>query len=99
MTAQAWANCMIGEGKYANSPDEVKIEITAQLENWFLKTYYRIPIASTTGCSLLSYQVDYYTENYNIMYAFGGIRLLNYNYDDAEWNKYVKDHNGILSYV
>ena len=99
MTAQAWSNSMIGEGKYANATDQVKIEITAQLENWFLKTYYRIPIASTTNCSLLSYQVDYYTENYNIMYAFGGIRLLNYNYDDAEWNKYVKDHNGTLSYV
>ena len=96
MTWQQWSNCMIGSGKYSAASNEVKLSITAQLEEAFLDTYYRIPLCATTQCFLLSYQCNYYTENYNIMYDFGGMRLMSYNYTDAEWADYVKKG---ISYV
>jgi oligopeptide transport system substrate-binding protein len=98
MTWQAWANSMIGTGKYAEADNETKLTITALLETKYLEKYYRIPLAGTTICSMLSYQLDYYTQEYNFAYGFGGSRLMKFNYDDAEWAKYVKDNDGKLSY-
>lgn len=89
---------MIGSGKYTEADFATKLDITAQMEEAWLKKYYRIPIASTTSCFMMSYQMNYYTEEYNIMYDFGGLRLMTYNYTDAEWAEYVKSQNGNISY-
>ena len=99
MTWQAWSNSMTGTGQFAQSPFEVQLEITAQLEYEFLNKYYRIPLCSTTQCFLLSQQIKYYTETYNIMYSFGGFRLMTYNYNDADWSAYVSSQGGTLNYV
>ncbi len=98
MTWQAWSQSMTGTGAYATADFDTKLSITAQLEELFLKTYYRIPLCGTTSCSLLSYQLSYFTENYNIMYGFGGLELVKYNYTDAEWADYVASQNGALNY-
>ncbi len=98
MTWQAWSNCMIGTGKYANADFDTKLDILSMLETKYLEKYYRIPLAGTTICSMLSYQLDYYTQEYNFAYGFGGSRLMKFNYDDAEWAKYVADQGGKLSY-
>ena len=98
MTWQAWSNSMIGTGAYANADNETKLTITAMLETKFLEKYYRIPLCGTTVCSMLSYQLDYYTQEYNLAYGFGGSRLMSFNYDDAEWAKFIDDNNGKLSY-
>ena len=99
MTFQNWSKSMIGSGAYANADLDTKLSITAQLEEEFLGRYYRIPVAATTSCTLLSYQADYYTEDYSVMYGFGGLRLMNYSYDDKEWAAYVKSEGGTISYV
>ena len=101
MTWQAWSQCMTGTGAYATASTATKLSITAQLEEEFLETYYRIPLCATTVCSMLSYQCNYYTENYNSMYDFGGMRLMNYNYTDAEWAEFVSaqiKENGQINY-
>ncbi len=98
MTCQEWSNCLVGNGKYANEGFDVKLSITAQLEEMYLKLYYRIPLCGTTACSMLSYQVKYYTEDYNIMYGFGGMRLMSFEYDDAAWAEFVASKNGTLNY-
>ena len=33
------------------------------------------------------------------MYGYGGLRLMKYNYTDAEWAQYVADQNGVLNYT
>ncbi|MBR3680756.1 MAG: hypothetical protein IKL79_01980 [Clostridia bacterium] len=99
MTWQEWSNSMIGTAEFADDSMETKLEITAMLEEAYLKLYYRIPLAGTTICSLLSYKADYYTQNYNIMYGYGGLRLMTYNYTDAEWAAYVADQGGVLNYT
>lgn len=98
MTWQEWSGALIGTGPYANEDNTVKLSITAQMEEAWLKLYYRIPLASTTACFMLAYKVSYYTEDYNIMYDFGGTRLMTYNYSDAEWDAYVASEEGTLSY-
>lgn len=98
MTWQAWSQSLEGVGKYANADMQVKIEILSKLEEKFLEKYYCIPLATTAACTMLSYQVEYYTHDYNIMYGFGGLRLLRYNKNDAEWAEYLKENNNTLKY-
>ena len=98
MTWQEWSGALIGVGKYANEDNKTKLSITAQMEEAWLKLYYRIPLASSTACFMLAYKVAYYTEDYNIMYDFGGSRLMKYLYTDAEWDAYVEGEGGTLSY-
>ena len=97
-TWQEWSRSMVGTGEYANASVGIKLDITAEMEEKFLAKYYRIPLASSCAASLLSYQISYYTEEYNIMYGFGGMELLRYNYTDAKWADYVKTAGGTLSY-
>jgi oligopeptide transport system substrate-binding protein len=99
MTWQEWSTCMTGAGKYAEAKNETKLQILAAIEENYIELYHCIPVCATTVCSMLSYKMSYYTENYSIMYGFGGMRLLKYNYSDAEWAKYVADQGGTLSYT
>lgn len=98
MTWQDWSRALIGTGPYAGESNELKLSITAQMEELYLKKYYRIPLMSTTACFMVSYQLDYFTENYNIMYGFGGLELMTYNYTDAEWADFIAESNGAISY-
>ena len=98
MTWQAWSTCMTGTGAYANASNEVKLSILAQIEENFIELYYCVPVCTTTVCSMLSYKISYYTENYSIMYGFGGLRLTKYNYSDAEWADYVASQNNNIAY-
>ena len=98
LTWQVWSQSLEGTGKYATETNKVKLAILAQLEEKYLNLYYCIPMAGTTVCTLLSYQVDEYTDNYNLMYGFGGFRLMSWNYTDAEWAAYVAEQGGTLNY-
>jgi oligopeptide transport system substrate-binding protein len=51
-----------------------------------------------TDCTMYSYQVQNYTDEYNIFYGFGGLRLMTYNYTDAEWTDYIASQGGTISY-
>jgi len=97
-TYKWWSGSMSGTGAYADADFETKLLILSKLENSFLSKYYRIPLASSTSCSMLSYKMNYYTEDYNIMYGFGGLRLISYNYTNGEWAKYVSEQGGTLNY-
>lgn len=97
-TYQEWSNSMVGTGEFSDSDFNIKLHITASLEEKFLSFYYRIPLASSTQSFLLSYKIDYYTDEYNIMYDFGGFRLLQFNYNDKKWQEYVDQNNGSLNY-
>lgn len=97
-TWQDWSGCMIGSGDLANKSFETKLQILADMEEAYLGFVYRIPLASTTLPFMMSYQCNQYTSDYNIMYGFGGLELMTYNYTDAEWAEYVAEQGGTLSY-
>ena len=86
-------------GEYADADLATKLKITASLEAALLELSHYIPLFSSTKASLVSYQLDYYTYDYNIMCGFGGVRLLKYNYDDASWMEAVLDSGGQLNYA
>ena len=98
MTWQAWSSTMGGTGKYANASFETKLQMLADLEENLINKLYFIPMCTTTACSMLSFKTNNYTENYSIMYGFGGLRLMTYNYTNAEWAAYVESCNGQLTY-
>ncbi len=98
MTWQEWSGSMVGTGRFANEDFETKLDILAAMEKEILKLYIFIPICTTTACSMLSYKLNYYTENYNIMYDFGGLRLMSYNYTNTEWAEFVTSQGGNVAY-
>jgi len=98
MTWQEWSNALIGTGPYANADFDTKLQVTATMEEEYLKKFYRIPFAGTTVCTMLGDQLNFYTEDYNIMYGWGGLRLAKWNYNDTEWYNYVKSQKGTLNY-
>ena len=98
MTWQDWSASMLGSGRFADEDNQVKLEITAQMEKLYLEKYYRIPLATSTTCSLLAFKANYYTPDYNLAYGWGGLELMKYNYNDAEWAEFVKSQNGQLNY-
>ena len=95
---QEWSGCMVGSGDMAEKSFETKLQILAAMEEAYMNFFYRIPLASSTAPFLMGYQVDQYTQDYNIMYGFGGIELATFNYTDAEWDAYVAEQGGTLSY-
>ncbi|MBR6958717.1 MAG: hypothetical protein IKH73_09770, partial [Erysipelotrichaceae bacterium] len=95
MTYQDWSRSMT-TGRFASADFPTKLAITSELEYDFLNRYYRIPLATSTAVTILSYKLDYYTNNYNIMYGFGGLELMHYNYNNKEWADYLK--NNKISY-
>ncbi|MDR2504678.1 MAG: ABC transporter substrate-binding protein [Oscillospiraceae bacterium] len=96
-TFQNWAIACNPGGKYYGNPEKC-LYILSALETGVLETYQCIPWGVSVLCSLYSQQVKFATLNYNIMYAYGGIRLMTYNYTDAEWDAFVASQGGILSY-
>lgn len=76
MTWQAWSVSLAEGGLYADASQEVKQHLLSQLERLLLEKYYTVPLASTAECTLLSEQFRYYTENYHVLYGFGGLRLM-----------------------
>ncbi len=98
MTYQDWANFSATGGAYVNASNETKLNILANLEEDYLQKYYDIPLATSTSCFLLGYQQSYFTEEYNIMYGFGGMALMKYNYTDSQWKSFVKKSGGTLNY-
>ena len=97
-TWQAWSGCMEGNGMFADADQTTKLKILAAIEENFIKKFYCIPLASSAICEMISYKVNYYTDEYNLFYGFGGLRLLSYNYDDTEWADFVSSQGGVLSY-
>lgn len=96
-TFQNWALSINGSGAYATDP-KASLAILSYLETGILGAYQCIPWSTETLCQLYSQKVAYATTTYNIMYGYGEIRLMTYNYSDAEWDAYVKSQGGTLSY-
>lgn len=98
-TLQNWAKSMNPGGEYADDQyADIKLQILSHLETAILSSYQCIPVGTYTDCSLFSKKIKYATTTYNIMYGYGGIRLMTFNYNDDEWAQFVKDQNGTIDY-
>ena len=77
---------------------QIRIAILAALETGVLSQYQCIPLATDTSSRLLSYKVEYGVEDYNLMYGYGDVRYITYNYDDDSYKEYIKSQGGTLKY-
>ena len=104
MSLTDWYNCLNGNSgaKYDWSsnalPEAKRLQLIAALEQEVLKVYYTVPVANSFSASLISYQVDYVTYEYNTFMGYGGVKYMTYNYDDAAWDALVKAEGGELNY-
>jgi len=96
MTWTQWYEMLAaGSGDFADA--QRRAEALAELEAAYIGQYFAIPIFADATGHMLGYQVDYYTDAYNLMYGFGGLRLMRFNYTDAQWDAYVA--SGKLDYM
>ncbi|MBR5252636.1 MAG: hypothetical protein IKV39_02025 [Clostridia bacterium] len=104
MSLLEWYDCLNGAAgaKYDWSetalPNAQRLQLIAALEKEVLAVYYTVPLYNNFGASLLSYQVDYVTYEYNTFLGYGGVKYMTYNFDDAEWAAEVAAQNGELNY-
>ena len=89
---------MSGTGVYAKADPEVKLAVLSGMEKNYLQKYYRIPLATSTVCTLLAFKLDNYTPDSNFAYGWGGFELMQYNYNDAEWAEFLASQSGALNY-
>ena len=92
-----WSQAIAAGGKLSGDIN-ARLHVLAIVESSVVKEYQCIPWASETACSLYSMKQTMGTTDYNIMYGYGGIRHMKYNYTDAEWEAYVAKEGGTLSY-
>ena len=92
-----WSQAVAAGGKLSGDA-ATRLYVLASVEAAVVKTYQCIPWASETQCSLYSQKQNMGTTTYNIMYGYGGIRHMTYNFTDAEWDAYVQEQGGTLSY-
>ena len=95
MSYDAWQKSIAAGGRYATASNEVKLEILSALEYNLLSGFRTLPLCVGTDVTLRSKKVNYATENANIFVAYGGVRLMTYNYSDAEWAEFCKNSNNL----
>ncbi len=98
-TYQAWAQSIQPGGEYYNAEGDFStmLKILAALEYNILKGYHLIILTSDVVVSIHNDKIAHATNQYNIMYAYGGIRFMTFNYDDAEWAEYIKTAENVYS--
>ena len=78
---------------------EVRLQILGALEGAVLLNYNFIPIMDDAGAQIRGQQINYYTEEYIFGMGFGGLKYYTYEYNDAEWEAFVAENNGMLDYT
>lgn len=96
-TYREWTLSLIDENQYANN-EKVKLIVLTNLEMGILSQYQCIPLNTETFSRLISQKINYGFKDYNIMYEYGGIRYLTYNYDDDSFKAYIKEQGDTLKY-
>ena len=76
-----------------------RLTILAAIEGAVLLNYNFIPLNGDASALLKSMKVEYYSEDYNMMMGFGGLKYNTYNYTDAEWDEFVASQGGELDYT
>ena len=99
---EQWRSILQGFGgcevDFTLFPMEDRLTALGAVETAILKAYYSVPVFSRTSAELVSYKVNYGSNEYNTFMEFGGVRYMTYNYSDQEWANYVKGNGGMLSY-
>ncbi len=108
MDVQNWFFCLNGlaesegadktynwdEGK---APMEARLAILSALEELVIKESRSVMLIADGGGSFLGAKFSYFSEDEHTFMGFGGLRYIEVNYTDAEWEAFVSQNNGDLS--
>lgn len=72
---------------------EQKLNILAGLEAGILNRFEAVPLVARGTSSLNSFKVENATKNYISLVGYGGIRFLEFKFNDAEWAEFVSNEN------
>ena len=93
-----WSKSIRATGVYGDNI-QIRVMILSKIEQYLLDNYVDIPLYSRCNVFLNSKKINQGTKDYNLYYGFGGIPYITYNYNDAEWAKYVKQNHNEIKYV
>ncbi|MCL2703021.1 MAG: ABC transporter substrate-binding protein [Defluviitaleaceae bacterium] len=96
-TFTQWARDITAGGEFSGNVP-VSLIVMAELEMGVLESYQAVPILSATDIQMRSMKVEYGTYDFNPMYEYGYLRMVTFNYTDAEWAAFVAAQGGTLNY-
>lgn len=70
---------------------ERRLNILAGLEAGIINRFEAIPLVARGTSSLTSFKVENATDVYVSMVGYGGVRFMTFNYNDAEWEAFIKE--------
>ena len=108
MSVQNWYYCLNGlaetekQAKTYNwgegfAPVEARLMILSALEELTIKESRSVMLVADGGGSFLGAKFSNFSEDEHTFMGFGGLRYIEVNYTDAEWDAYVKQNNNDLS--
>jgi len=66
--------------------------ILAGLEAGILNRFEAVPLIARASSSINSFKIENGSPTYINLIGYGGVRHMTFNYDDAEWAKFVEEH-------
>ena len=108
MSVQNWYFCLNGlaetekQAKTYNwgegfAPVEARLMILSALEELTIKESRSVMLIAESGGSFLGAKFSYFSTDEHTFMGFGGIRYMEVNYTDAEWDAYVAQNNNNLA--
>ena len=108
MTLKQWSDVLNGTAVTVDGVEynfgsgqadiEVRLDILAACEGKILESYNYLPMLQDGSMALLTQQVFYVIEEYNPIMGRGGIAYTKYNYNEADWEEYVRLQGSVLKY-
>lgn len=75
-----------------NKKHQQILNIMSALEVYIISRFEAVPLIARATSSLNSFKIENGSESYINLIGYGGIRHMTFNYTDAEWDQFVKDH-------
>ena len=108
MSVQNWYYCLNGlaedmkQAKTYNwgagfAPANARLTILSALEELVIKESRSVMLIADSGGTFLGAKFSYFSDVENVFMGFGGIRYMEVNYTDAEWQAFVAQNNNDLS--
>lgn len=69
--------------------EQARLSLIARMEQEILEQYYTVPTYYGYSSFLHGMKVEHISYDYNTFMEFGGIRYMNYNFNDREWLKFA----------
>ena len=68
------------------------LNILAGLEAGILNRFEAVPLVARASSSINSFKIENGSPTYINLIGYGGVRHMTFNYDDAQWAKFVEEH-------